>query len=61
MKKTIELQLNLKDPFFTGLKEKILEMNGVSGFDEYTHSIIQPVMNATLKTLEQLKIGRAHV
>lgn len=54
MKKTIELDLNLNDPFFNGLKEKILEMNGVSGFDEYINSIIQPVMNATLKTLKDL-------
>lgn len=50
MKKTIELKSSLKDPFFDGLKSKILEMNGVSGFDEYTESIINPVLNATLDT-----------
>lgn len=54
MKKTIEFNLNLNDPFFSELKEKVLHMNGVSGFDEYIHSIISPVMNATLRTLRDL-------
>lgn len=54
MKKTIELNLNLNDPFFGELKERVLHMNGISGFDEYIYSIISPVMSATLKTLRDL-------
>lgn len=54
MKKTIELNLNLNDTFFVELKEKVLLMNGVSGFEEYIQSVIEPVMRATLSTLKEM-------
>lgn len=54
MKKTIEFKLSLSDPFFVELKEKVLLMNGVGGFEEYMPTIISQVMHGTLATFKEL-------
>lgn len=54
MKKTIEFNLSLNDPFFVELKEKVLLMNGVDGFEEYMPTIISKVMDGTLETFKEL-------
>lgn len=54
VKKTIFFEPKISDPFFTQLKEKVLDMNGVSSLHEYIQSTISVVMNATLKSLKEL-------
>lgn len=54
VKKTIFFELKLTDPFFVELKEKVLELNGMSNFSTFIQSSISPVMNATLKSLKEL-------
>ncbi len=56
MEKVIELKLNLNDPFFKELKNKILDTNNSNNFssEDYLNSIVSPVLRATLKTFEKL-------
>lgn len=56
MEKVIELKLNLNDPFFKELKNKILDTNNSNNFssEDYLNSIVSPILRATLKTFEKL-------